>query len=86
MTEDVKRLLVVDDEPDFFDYVKRKAKRLGYEVFYSLRSQPVQRRLCRIQTGCDCAGYGDAGYRGHWIVAMVGGTELHGPDPGRCRL
>jgi len=32
MTEDVKRLLVVDDEPDFADFVKRTAEGLGYEV------------------------------------------------------
>ncbi len=32
MTEDVKRLLVVDDEPDFADFVKRTAEGLGYEA------------------------------------------------------
>ncbi len=32
MPETVKRLLVVDDEPDFADYVKRTAEGIGYEV------------------------------------------------------
>ena len=32
MTEDAKRLLVVDDEPDFADFVKRTAEGLDYEV------------------------------------------------------
>jgi DNA-binding response OmpR family regulator len=32
MTEDAKRLLVVDDEPDFADFVKRTAEGIGYAV------------------------------------------------------
>ncbi len=32
MPEDAKRLLVIDDEPDFADFVKRTAEGVGYEV------------------------------------------------------
>lgn len=32
MSEAAKRLLVVDDEPDFADFVKRTAEAMGYDV------------------------------------------------------
>lgn len=32
MPESGKRLLVVDDEPDFADFVKRTAEGMGYDV------------------------------------------------------
>jgi CheY-like chemotaxis protein len=32
MSEVSKRLLVVDDEPDFADFVKRTAEEIGYDV------------------------------------------------------
>lgn len=33
MSEAGRRLLVVDDEPDFADFVKRTAEGIGYDVF-----------------------------------------------------